>query len=448
MQHSSVNEIVRSVQTGRRTALQVAEASLAAIRERDPWIGAFVSVDEAAVRHDARAVDEDPRRLDLPLAGVPVAVKDNFHVAGLPTRRGSLATTSAPADRDDELIARFRACGAVVIGKTQLSELAIWPWTESPFGVTRNPLNLARNAGGSTGGGAAAVAAGMAAVAVGTDGGGSVRIPAANVGLVGLKPAPGALPLPAGAAAHWYGLTATGLIAPTVEDVEVALTALTEEVPVGPAGGRRLSVSRRPPTPLGRPDQAARTGLAIASRVLAESGYEVEPTDPPYPRDLIARWGERWLAGIAEEVSRLGLDPSALEPRTRVALRRGQRIQRQGGPTHDAMNRWQDAAARFFETVDVLLTPTIAKAAPAAGSSLRRGFLHAYLDAGRRTPYTEAWNLAGYPAVTVPLGFSRGAVLSVQIVAPRLTQVLEVARRLEMALARPRSRSELAPERS
>ena len=435
MQYDTVRKIAQDVQTGRRTALQVAETALATIRDRDPRIRAFVAVDEAAVRRDARAVDEDPGRADLPLAGVPLAVKDNFDVAGLPTRLGSTATSPVPAARDDELIDRFRAAGAVVVGKTQLSELAIWPWTESRLGVTRNPLAPARNAGGSTGGGAAAVATGMAALAVGTDGGGSVRIPAANLGLVGLKPAPGTLPLPGGAAAHWYGLTATGLIGRTVDDVELALAGVTGEWRTGPAVPRRLAISLRSPTPIGRPDLAARTGVAVAARLLAASGYEVEPLDPPYPPDLIARWGERWLAGIAEEVGRLGLDPGGLEPRTRAALRRGRRVEGRRGPTDEAMDGWRDEAARFFETVDVLVSPTIAKPAPAAGASLRRGFLHAYLDAGRRTPYTEAWNLAGYPAATVPLGWFRGAALSVQLVAPRLAPVLEVARRLEAALA-------------
>jgi amidase len=447
MEQGTVNEIVRDVRSGSRTALQVAEASLAAIRERDRRIGAFVAVDEAAVRRDAGAVDAHPRRADLPLAGVPVAVKDNFDVAGMPSRRGSLASTSLAAAKDDLVIARLRASGAVVVGKTQMPELAIWPWTESPFGVTRNPRDLARNAGGSTGGGAAAVAAGMAAIAVGTDGGGSIRVPSANVGLVGLKPAPGTLPLPADAATHWYGLTATGLIARTVEDVEMALAAITGEAPTGPTGARRLAVSLRSPTPLGRPDPAARAGLDAAARLLLESGLELERTDPPYPRDLIARWGERWLAGIAEDVGELGLDPAALEPRTRAALRRGRRIERQGGPTDDAMDRWREAAARFFETVDVLVTPTIARPAPPAGASLRRGFLHAYLDAGRRTPYTEAWNLAGYPAVTVPLGFGHGGALSAQIIAPRLERVLEVARRLEAGVVERDATEEPSPER-
>jgi amidase len=125
---------------------------------------------------EAAGVDARPDRFALPLAGVPVAVKDNVPVAGHATRHGSAATSTAPARRDDELVKRLRRAGAVVVGKTRMPELAVWGFTQSALGFTRNPRSPARDPGGSSGGSAAAVAAGMAALALGTDGGGSIRV--------------------------------------------------------------------------------------------------------------------------------------------------------------------------------------------------------------------------------------------------------------------------------
>ena len=152
------------------------EECLDRIAATDRRIGAFALVDADGARRAAEAL---AGRADLPLAGVPVAIKDNLDVAGLPTRYGSASTVDTPAGADDPMVARLRAAGAVIIGKTRMPELAIWGFTESrASGGTRNPRDPSRNAGGSTGGGAAAVAAGMVPLAVGSDGGGSLRIPA------------------------------------------------------------------------------------------------------------------------------------------------------------------------------------------------------------------------------------------------------------------------------
>jgi amidase len=130
-------------------------------------------------------------------------------------------------DADDQLVARLRAAGCVVIGKTQMPELAIWPFTEpAAFAATRNPWRLDRTTGGSTGGGGAAVAAGMAAIALGSDGGGSIRIPAACCGTFGVKPGPGVVPVAGGVSEHWLGLTAFGPLARTVADAALALDIL------------------------------------------------------------------------------------------------------------------------------------------------------------------------------------------------------------------------------
>ena len=177
---SSARAIAELVRRREASAEEVALAHLARIERLDDKFGAFQAVARERVLADARAVDGEASRRNGPLGGVPVAVKDNVDVVGLPTRQGSGATSDQPAAADDELVRRLRASGCVVLGKTRMPELAIWPFTESvSFGATRNPWSPEHTAGGSSGGSAVAVATGMAALARGADGGGSIRVPAA-----------------------------------------------------------------------------------------------------------------------------------------------------------------------------------------------------------------------------------------------------------------------------
>ena len=143
----TAGEIAARVRAGTTTAVEVARAHLARIDARDPELGAFQAVDAERMLAEAAAVDGRPDRFALPLAGVPIAVKDNVRVAGHPTRHGSAATSTAPARRDDELVKRLRRAGAVVVGKTRMPELALWGFTQSALGVTRNPRNTARDPG-------------------------------------------------------------------------------------------------------------------------------------------------------------------------------------------------------------------------------------------------------------------------------------------------------------
>ncbi len=241
--------IAAMVHDGRTSAVRVAMAHVARIAERDGELGAFQAHDPDRVLAEAEAVDARADRFALPLAGVPVAVKDNVDVAGYATRYGSAATSTEPARRDDELVRRLRSAGAVVVGKTRMPELAIWGFTHSRLGCTRNPLDPPRP-GGSSGGSATAVAAGMAALALGTDGGGSIRIPAAYCGLVGLKPGRGVLPLPGGADEHWCGLSVAGPLARTAADAELMFDVL--------AGGSARSDTDRRRRPAARPGSRCR----------------------------------------------------------------------------------------------------------------------------------------------------------------------------------------------
>jgi amidase len=401
--------IAARVHDGWTSAAAVARAHLDRIAATDGRIGAFEVVDARRVLAEAECVDTRADRFALPLAGVPVAVKDCVDVAGYPTRHGSAATSAEPARRDDDLVKRLRSAGAVVIGKTRMPELAVWGFTHSALGTTRNPLDEALDPGGSSGGGAAAVAAGMAALALGTDGGGSIRIPAAYCGLVGLKPGPGVVPLPGRREEHWCGLSAAGPIARTARDAALLLGVLRGE-PVdldGRAGPARVALSLRVPAPFGRlhaDHRAAAVGAAARLRA-GPDGAAVVLADPPYPAALGLRWLRRWQAGVAQDVTDLDLDPARLEPRTAAVARRGRMVRRLAPPRAGGAGAWRDEVLAWMDDAgfDLLLSPATAGPPPVAGAFAGRGYLRTLAAQTAQVPFTQAWNLAGLPAAVAPV---------------------------------------------
>jgi amidase len=420
----SAIELAARVRDGRSTAVEVARAHLARVAAREPVLGAFEAVDAERVLAEAGGIDARPDRFALPLAGVPVAVKDNLHVAGHATRHGSVATSSAAARRDHELVRRLRRAGAVVVGKTRMPELAIWGFTQSMLGSTRNPLDTARDPGGSSGGSAAAVADGMAALGLGTDGGGSIRVPASYCGLVGLKPGSGEVPLAGEAAEHWCGLTAAGPLARTVADAAVLFAVLAGRDPAtalaGVTGGQpagRVAVSLRSPFPVAELEHENRLAALGAAALLRGTGAWVAEADPPYPRALAAYWSARWLAGVAREAAELELDLDAVEPRTAAVVRHGRRVLRLRGPRPASAAAWRRRFLAWLDAGrhDVLVTPAVAGPPVDAGALLHRGHLATLLLSASRLPYTQAWNLAGVPAVVVPVRVS-GRPVGVQLV--------------------------------
>ncbi|NBE52605.1 amidase, partial [Streptomyces boluensis] len=222
-------EIAAAVHEGTVSPREVLADHLARIDRLDGRVGAFRTVRAEAALAEADAVAARADLDQLPLAGVPVAVKDNLPVRGESTRNGSAATSGAPAERDHVTVARLRAAGAVVIGLTNVPELCVFGTTDGVHGTARNPWDTARTAGGSSGGSAAAVAAGMAPLGLGNDGMGSLRIPAAHCGLVGLKPGAGTVPRELGGG--WFGMSENGPLATTVEDARLMLSALTDSPP-------------------------------------------------------------------------------------------------------------------------------------------------------------------------------------------------------------------------
>src|ERR1700730_10715572 len=206
-------EIAERVRSGKLRASDVVADHLRQVERLEPQLHAMLAQRPQEATAEAAALDQRKDLKQLPLAGVPVTIKDGVDVAGMPTRHGSLATPAAPRTADDELVRRLKAAGCIVIGKTNQPEMAIWHFTQSRLGITRNPWNLDRTPGGSSGGAGASVASAMVPIAQASDGGGSIRLPAAFCGLFGIKPGPGVVPVAGGHGEHWFGMTQWGPLA-------------------------------------------------------------------------------------------------------------------------------------------------------------------------------------------------------------------------------------------
>ena len=408
---------------------ELVEACLRRIEAIDPRLNAFrtTMADEALAAADAAQGDGL-------LAGVPIAVKADTPVAGYPTTHGSRSYGPAEAD-DAEVVRRVRVAGAIPIGITNVPELTIFPWTASDAtGITRNPWDPGRTTGGSSGGSAAAVAAGMVPCATGSDGGGSVRIPAACCGLVGMKPTRGRVSkMPEGE--HWLGLSTYGPLARTVADSALMLDAMHgtiegdvhrvaafegsyRDAAATPPGRLRIAVSRKVPPGLIAPiSPEQRDAWERTAGLLAGLGHEVVERSPAYGMVAI-EFTQNWLRGIYEDSLQIP-DASQLERTTRrmaaagrvlVPERRARKLrERRATTTARVLGLWDD--------VDVLLTPALATTPIAAEGGYGAGAFAAFNKAARFTPWTPFVNVTGQPAVTIPAGIAAdGLPLSVQLV--------------------------------
>ena len=431
----SASAISADVRAGRAHPRVAVEASLAAIAARDAAIGAFIVVRDERARAEAAALANGDDVAHLPLAGVPVAIKDNVDVAGEPTRHGSRACSGELATHDHPAVARLRAAGAIVVGKTHVPELCVWGATEGSFGHTRNPWNVGRVAGGSSGGSAAAVAAAMVPIALGNDGLGSIRIPAAVCGLFGIKPGPGVVPSQLGASS-WFGMAENGPLATSVEDAALMLSVLAGDralaQPSAPNTPLRVAVSTRPPVVGTRVARSWRAAAEAAAQVLGQAGHSVSPADPPYRAADALSLAAKWTLGTAEDAE--GLDAALLERRTRSHMRFGGLLRAVGAGGDRGRDAWVGRLQAFFNDHDVLVTPTLAQPAPPTGPwHLRPWLANLWRDA-TYAPFAARFNLAAVPAASIPWGTdAQGMPLGVQIVAWRggESTLLAVARQLE-----------------
>jgi amidase len=441
-------EQARMLADGELTAPVLLEAYLERIERLDSELRAYRVVLYDRAREEA---DVAQRRLDagerLPLLGVPIAVKDDVDVAGEVTTYGSGAHGPAVTS-DAEVVHRLRAAGAVIIGKTAVPELMIMPFTESlTFGATRNPWNPTRTPGGSSGGSAAAVAAGLAAVALGSDGGGSIRIPSTWCGVFGLKPQRDRISLEPHDEA-WQGLSVNGPIARSVLDAALILDA-TSTMP-GPEGefaaaaarvpGRlRIALSTKVPTPL--PVRVGEKQLAAvdqAGALLRELGHDVIVRDPEYPVSLYLNYMPRFLRGISDDADAQA-HPERLESRTRNIARLGRFFSdRRMGSLRAAEAALSARIQSIFDDVDVVVTPGTATGPSRIGAYQRRGGVSTLLLVGQRVPYQQVWNLTGQPAAAVPWDLDGdGVPTSVQLVGRPYDEATLLSLSAQIEAARP-----------
>ncbi len=434
--------IARLVQSREVHPREVVQACLARIESLDARFGAFQHVHGEVALADADRLASRRDLAELPLAGVPIAVKDNLEVADMPLRVGTRATPADPCGHDHETVRRLRGAGAIVIGKTRLPELGIWGTTESAFGITRNPWDPDRTPGGSSGGSAAAVAAGMVPIALGNDGMGSIRIPAAACGLFGIKPGSGLVPAALGTNS-WFGLAENGPLATTVEDAALMLSVLAGapslSVTAPPERPLRIALSTRCPVPGVPLHDELRAAVLDAAQLLADAGHDVVPADPPHPLPFANALFARWFAGAATESRPFEL--KKLERRTVGHIRAGRVAERLGLVRERDASAWRERVTGFFARHDLLLSPCLAQLPiPAAPRNLQ-SWIGNIIANTRFAPFTAPWNLAGVPAASIPTGVGpSGMPLSVQFVAPagQDALLLAIGRQLEALQPWPR----------
>jgi amidase len=444
----TATEIAAAVRGGEATAREVTRQHLDRIAAVDGEIGAFVRVRADAALAEADAVDASTDRAALPLAGVPIAIKDNVPVAGEPMRQGSAATPDKPQEKDHPLVARLRAAGAIVVGITNLPEMGIFPFTDNAYGIVRNPWDTRRTAGGSSGGSAAAVASAMVPIAHGNDGGGSIRIPAANCGLFGIKPGPGVVPTRIGAD-NWGGLSENGPLTTSVADAARMLAVMADDASlaeVAEPDSIRIGVSVKPPAAGMTVDREFTRTVRATGAELGALGHAVETDDLRVPFWAGNAFMARWLSYPGRDVEPYLADPRAaarLQPRTLRHLRAGRVVTKVRAPKDTDRERLRQALAPFFDRHDVLVTATTAHRAPLARPG-ESSWLRSFATSMHYAPMTAAWNLAGYPAATVPAGVGEsGLPLAVQLVATPGNEALLLGLAAQLERRRPWPR--LAP---
>jgi amidase len=453
---ASAVEIAALVRSGEASAREVVAAALARIEALDPAINAFTEVVAEQALADADAVNPGAA-----FAGVPIAIKGNVPVEGLPLNYGSKFLEGHRADHSAYLVHRLRAAGFVTVGLTNLPEFAILPTTEPRFGgPTRNPWNLDHTPGGSSGGSAAAVAAGMVPLAHGNDGGGSIRIPAACCGLVGLKPSRGRVSVGPDLGESW--LACNGVLTRTVADTAHALDVLggyevgdanwapRPAEPYAAAMRRdpgRVRIAVTADNPLGvTPPQDAIEGLRTAAEVLVALGHDVVEAAPAFPPARVLEifinvFGPAIALGIDSGVRLLGREPGEdeIEPLSRALLEKARET-----PSIAYMGAIAQlqALARglvaFWADYDVLLTPALGERPLPIGECHGMGDdpLADLTRSGYFTPYTSLFNITGQPAISVPVGLGAdGLPTGVQIVGKPLNEelLLQLAAQLEAA---------------
>ena len=460
------------IAAGEVSSRELVDLYLDRIARYNPALNAFrvVFAERARMEGDQADARRGAGDSERPLLGVPIAVKDEFDVAGEVTTFGTNAY-GEPARADSEIVRRARAAGAIVIGKTHMPELGAFPWTESPtWGVTRNPWELSHTPGGSSGGSAAAVAAGLVGAAFAGDGGGSIRFPSAYCGFFGLKTQHGRVPL----APHldaWHGLVVNGVFARSVRDTALFYDAIASGpadpgAPVveplsfldalnssgGPQtsgessnGGSaprplRIAVSSKlPPSPLTKLHPENRAALEETVTLLRGLGHEVEERPLNHgPLTPSPEFTAIYLRSLHEEAATFA-HPDRLERRIRALARLGGLLP--AGAVDWALGRKQAYAEYMnapWSDCDVLLTPVTPAPPPPIGANEGRGWLRTTMAASATVSHAACWNLTGQPACSVPAGFDAdGLPRAVQLVGKPAGEATLIALAAQIEAERP-----------
>jgi amidase len=423
-------EMVRAKEVSPR---ELVELYLERIERIDPGLNAYRTVlGERALAEADEAADRLSNGEEGPLLGVPVAIKDNVDYAGEVTTHGT-AAYGDPAGEDGHVVRKLRGAGAIILGKTNLPEMAFYGFTESPtWGDTRNPWDPSRTCGGSSGGSGVAVAAGLCAIAHATDGAGSIRYPSAYCGLFGLKPQRNRISLSPDRE-HWHGLSVSGCVGRTVADTALYLDTmagavtgdfdsppplerpLVEEAAT-PPGKLRIACTTKTILPVPK-DEEVIAAYEETVELLRSLGHEVTEAAPRYGR-LITDFYPLYFRGLRDEA--LGMPhPERLSAQTKGLVRIGglysdRHLRR-------VRERQPQAAARIqelFRDFDLLITPATARLPVEVGHWRGNGALRTIRGMSNVYPYGAAWNYTGQPAAAIPAGFTEGDLpRSVMVVA-------------------------------
>ncbi|MEC3919220.1 amidase [Nocardia sp. CDC160] len=412
------------LRSARTTSAELVEYALQSIARIDPIVNAFVSVNADAARAAARAADAElSSGLDRgPLHGIPVAVKDLIDIAGLPTSCGSATSFGGMATHDAEVVTRLRDQGAVIIGKTTLHEFAYGATGDrSVHGPSRNPHDPSRMSGGSSGGSAVAVAAGMVPLSLGTDTAGSVRVPAALCGVVGFKPAYDAIP-----SSGVYPLAPTldhiGLFARSVEDALLGYRALTDR-PVDTAlhdDSHSLTIGWIPAKDVADSDPRIE---ALAHDLLTRVGF-VPDTVHGFPgwkhHQPLFEVFTTLQSKEAYEVHQhhLDHDRNLIDPEVLARLDSGRKVSTSSYATaHEARGQLRSTVQELLQAYGLLALPTVPVVAPPLGArSVHIGSTELEVRSALLS-LTSPWNMTGTPAISIPVGTCDGLPTAVQLIA-------------------------------
>ncbi len=436
---SSIDEAARLLRSRKISSLELVDASLKRIERLNPSLNAFITVTADLARKQARAADRDLRsgKSHGPLHGIPITIKDNFFTRGVRTTGGSKLLATLIPDTDSEVVDRLRAAGAISLGKTVLNEFAYGIHGQNPhYGDVHNPWDLSRTAGGSSSGSAAALAAGIGFGSVGTDTGGSLRIPASFCGIVGFKPTFGLVSL-AGVIPLAESLDHAGPLARSVKDAAILLSAIAGKYPKGIAAPRLTRLRENMPRRFrigwpanyffDRVDPEAQLAIQRAVKVLESLGGRTEAVSFPHAAESIEastavglveatqyhvarKYFPQRSADYSEDVRKrlqLGLEVKALDFIDAARVR------------SELTNDFESA----FQRMDVIVAPTTTCVAPRLGEAVVeiRGesvpLRSAVIDANRPANFT------GHPAISIPCGMSRdGLPIGLQLIAPKWSE--------------------------